>query len=201
VISLVDYGMGNVRSVLNAFESIGTEARLVSDPDAVVRSERIVVPGVGAFGDAMSVLRERGLAQALRDAAAAGRTILGICLGMQLLASRSTEFGEHEGLDLIPGSVDYLATDSTLRIPHVGWNDLAVRRADPILADLGPEPTFYFVHSFEYHPSDPEAVTAVTDYGRDVTACVGSGRVFGVQFHPEKSGDDGLTLLRTFVTC
>jgi glutamine amidotransferase len=201
VIALVDYGMGNVRSVLNAFESIGTEARLVSDPADVVAAEKVVVPGVGAFGDAMAALRERGLAQAVRDAAAGGSAVLGICLGMQLLASRSTEFGEHEGLGLIPGSVDYLATDAALRIPHVGWNDLTVRRADPILSALGEEPTFYFVHSFEFHPSDPYAVTAVTDYGRAVTACVGSGRVFGVQFHPEKSGDDGLALLGSFVAC
>jgi imidazole glycerol-phosphate synthase subunit HisH len=201
VIALVDYGMGNVRSVLNAFESIGTEARLVSDPADVVAAEKVVVPGVGAFGDAMAALRERGLAQAIRDAATGGRAVLGICLGMQLLASRSTEFGEHEGLDLIPGSVDYLATDAALRIPHVGWNDLTVRRADPILADLGDEPTFYFVHSFEFHPSEPDTVTAVTDYGRPVTACVGRERVFGVQFHPEKSGDDGLALLRSFVAC
>jgi imidazole glycerol-phosphate synthase subunit HisH len=201
VIALVDYGMGNVRSVLNAFESIGTEARLVSHPADVVAAEKVVVPGVGAFGDAMAALRERGLAQAIRDAAAGGRSVLGICLGMQLLASASTEFGQHEGLGLIPGSVDYLDTDAALRVPHVGWNDLTVRRADPILAGLGDEPTFYFVHSFEFHPSDPDAVTAVTDYGRDVTACVGHGRVFGVQFHPEKSGDDGLALLRSFVAC
>ena len=201
MIAIVDYGMGNVRSVLNAFDSLGAPAALVGDPERVREAERVVIPGVGAFGDAMAALRERGLAQALRDAAACGRAVLGICLGMQLLASRSSEFGEHEGLDLIPGSVDYLATDASLRIPHVGWNDLAVRRPDPILSGLGDEPTFYFVHSFEFRPSDEDAVTAVTDYGRDVTACVGSGRVFGVQFHPEKSGDDGLALLRSFVAC
>ena len=201
MISLVDYGMGNVRSVLNAFESIGTEARLVSDPEEVAAADKVVVPGVGAFGDAMAALRERGLAQAIRDAAGGGRAVLGICLGMQLLASRSTEFGEHEGLDLIPGSVDYLATDSALRIPHVGWNDLTVRRPDAVLGVLGPEPTFYYVHSYEFLPEDPQAVTGVTDYGRPVTACVGSGNVFGVQFHPEKSGPDGLALLSAFATC
>ncbi len=200
-VALVDYGMGNVRSVLNAFESIGAPTRLVSEPADVRSAERVVIPGVGAFGDAMAALRERGLGQALRDAAGAGTPILGVCLGMQLLASRSTEFGEHAGLGLIAGSVDLLETEPGLRIPHVGWNDVEVRRPDAILASLGPEPTFYFVHSYEFRPDDPQAVTAVTDYGRDVTACVGAGRVFGVQFHPEKSGVDGLALLRSFATC
>ena len=121
---------------------------------------------------------------------------------MQLLATRSFEFGEHEGLDLIAGSVELLRTEPGLRIPHVGWNDLEVRRPeDPILGALGPEPAFYFVHSYEYVPDDPAAVTAVTDYGRPVTACVGAGAVRGVQFHPEKSGDDGLALLGAFATC
>jgi glutamine amidotransferase len=201
VIGLVDYGMGNVRSVLNALESIDAPARLVSEPDQVLASEHVVIPGVGAFGDAMAALRERGLAQAIRDAAAAGRPILGVCLGMQLLASRSTEFGEHEGLGLISGSVELLETDASLRIPHVGWNDVTVRRPGPIVDALDPEATFYFVHSYEFRPEVPEAVLAVTDYGRDVTACVGFDSVFGVQFHPEKSGADGLTLLRSFVAC
>ena len=120
---------------------------------------------------------------------------------MQRLASRSSVFGSHEGLDLIPGSVELIETDPALRIPHVGWNDLTVRRPDAVLGVLGPEPTFYYVHSYEFRPEDPDAVTGVTDYGRPVTACVGAGNVFGVQFHPEKSGPDGLALLSAFATC
>jgi glutamine amidotransferase len=202
VIAIVDYGMGNVRSVLNAFERVAPgSARLVGEPADVLAAERVVIPGVGAFRDAIAVLRERGLASALRDVAAAGRPVLGLCLGMQLLASRSSEFGEHTGLDLIPGSVERIRTEPALRIPHVGWNDLDVRTPDALLSALGPEPTFYFVHSYEYLPDDPAAVTAVTDYGRPVTACVGAGNVFGVQFHPEKSSEDGLALLGAFVAC
>jgi glutamine amidotransferase len=202
VIAIVDYDMGNVRSVLNAFERVAPgAARLVAEPAGVLAAERVVIPGVGAFRDAIAVLRERGLAQALRDVAASGRPVLGVCLGMQLLASRSFEFGEHTGLDLIPGSVERLRAEPGLRIPHVGWNDLEVRAPDALLAALGAEPTFYFVHSYEYRPDDPAAVTAVTDYGGPVTACVGAGNVFGVQFHPEKSGDDGLALLGAFVAC
>lgn len=202
MIGILDYGMGNVRSVLNAFDRIGAPARLIAEPADVLSADRVVIPGVGAFGDAMVALQDRGLSQAVRDFAAGERPILGLCLGMQLLASRSTEFGEHEGLDLIPGEVERLETDPRLRIPHVGWNDLRVTGdEDPVLAELGPDPTFYFVHSFEFRPDDPSVVTAVTDYGRPVTACVNSGKVFGVQFHPEKSAEDGLSLLRNFVVC
>jgi imidazole glycerol-phosphate synthase subunit HisH len=201
LIAVVDYGMGNQRSVLNAFDAIGAPAELVGDPAALARAERVVLPGVGAFRDAIAALRERGLAQAVRDAAAAGRPILGLCLGMQLLATRSHEFGEHDGLDLIAGSVERISTEPGLRIPHVGWNDLDVRRPDAILGGLGPEPTFYYVHSYEFVADDPETVTGVTDYGRAVTATVGAGNVFGVQFHPEKSAADGLALLRGFAAC
>ncbi len=202
MIAVVDYGMGNQRSVLNALDSIGAPAQLVAAPEAVVAADRVVLPGVGAFRDAIAALRERGLAQAVRDAATTGRPLLGLCLGMQLLATRSSEFGEHQGLDLIPGSVERLQTAPGLRIPHVGWNDLAVQRPDdPILGALGPEPTFYYVHSYEFRPDDPASVTGVTDYGRAVTATVGEGNVFGVQFHPEKSGADGLALLRAFAAC
>jgi imidazole glycerol-phosphate synthase subunit HisH len=203
VIAIVDYGMGNLTSVLNAFDRVAPgAARVVSEPGEVLAADRVVVPGVGAFRDAIAALRERGLAQALLDFAASGKPLLGVCLGMQLLATRSLEFGEHEGLDLIPGRVELLRTAPGLRIPHVGWNDLEVRRpGDPLLGALGPEPAFYFVHSYEFRPEDPAAVTGVTDYGRPVTACVGAGNVLGVQFHPEKSGDDGLVLLGAFATC
>ncbi len=201
MIALVDYGMGNHRSVLNAFDAIGAPAVLVADPAEVVAAERVVLPGVGAFRDAIAALRERGLAQAVRDAAAAGRPVLGLCLGMQLLATRSLEFGDHEGLGLIGGTVERIVTEPGLRIPHVGWNDLEVRRADAILGGLGPEPTFYYVHSYELRADDEAAVTGVTDYGRPVTATVSSGRVFGVQFHPEKSAADGLAVLKGFSTC
>jgi glutamine amidotransferase len=194
--------MGNLRSVANAFERVGAETRLVSEPAEVLAADRVVVPGVGAFRDAIAALRERGLAQALREVAAGGRPLLGICLGMQLLATRSSEFGEHTGLDLIPGLVERLAPGPGLRVPHVGWNDLEVRRRDDsLLGELGPEPTFYFVHSYEFRPDDPAAVTGVTDYGGPVTATVAAGKVFGVQFHPEKSSADGLTLLRSFLEC
>ena len=203
MIAIVDYDMGNVRSVLNAFDRIAPgAARLVGDPAGVLDADRIVIPGVGAVRDAIAVLRERGLAQAIREVATSGRPVLGVCLGMQLLASRSLEFGEHSGLDLIPGTVERIVTAPELRIPHVGWNDLAVRaREDPLLSALGPDPTFYYVHSYEFVPDDPDAVTGVTDYGRAVTATVGAGNVYGVQFHPEKSADDGLALLRAFAAC
>ena len=203
MIAIVDYGMGNVRSVLNAFERVAPgSAELVGDPAAVLAADRVVIPGVGAFRDAIAVLRERGLAQALRDVAAAGRPVLGVCLGMQLLATRSLEFGEHAGLDLIPGTVQRIVTAPGLRVPHVGWNDLEVRApGDALLSVLGPEPTFYYVHSYEFVPDVPDAVTGVTDHGRAVTATVGAGNVYGVQFHPEKSGEDGLALLGAFVAC
>jgi imidazole glycerol-phosphate synthase subunit HisH len=199
LIAVVDYGMGNLRSVLNALDSIEAPARLAPAADDLASAEKIILPGVGAFGDGMRNLHERGLVDALRKRAADGCPVLGICLGMQLLADRSYEYGEHEGLGLIPGEVRLIDTDASLRIPHVGWNDLRVRSEGPLYEGLGEEPIFYFVHSYEFLPAEVDAVTATTDYGRDVTACVERGSVFGVQFHPEKSQRDGIQLLRNFV--
>jgi glutamine amidotransferase len=201
MIGVVDYGVGNLRSVLNALESIEADAELVQTPAQAREKDKIVLPGVGAFGAAMERLDEQGFAEALPELVAEGRPLLGICLGMQLLADRSTEHGDHAGLGLIPGQVVRIDTDPSLRVPHVGWNECTVLRPAPLLEGLDDGATFYFVHSYVFETEDPEAVTATTDYGRPLTACVGGDGVHGAQFHPEKSQRDGLTLLRNFAAC
>jgi glutamine amidotransferase len=198
MIGVVDYGMGNLRSVLNALEHLGAEAKLV-DAAGVDSADKVILPGVGAFGDGIGELTERRLAGPLRQAASDGRPLLGICLGMQLLASRSFEHGEYEGLGLIPGRVERIATDPELRVPHVGWNDMTLQQDSVLFRELDAEPIFYFVHSYEVRPEDPGAVTGSADYGRPITAAIERDNVFGVQFHPEKSQRDGLKLLENFI--
>jgi imidazole glycerol-phosphate synthase subunit HisH len=206
MIAVLDYGMGNLRSVLNALEAIGQEAFLAPSPAAVGEADRLILPGVGAFGDGMRNLRERGFVEAMPDLLAGGRPMLGICLGMQLLATVSEEHGEHDGLGLIPGAVTRLAPDGGLRVPHVGWNTVAARNGAGTLlgqpeTEGDAELTFYFVHSYHFVPEDESVVTGVAEYGSDVTAVVERDRVMGTQFHPEKSQRDGLALLRRFVAC
>ena len=201
MIGVVDYGMGNLRSVLNALESVEAPARLVATPTEAREAERLILPGVGAFGAAMDRLEEQGLAESLPGLVADGRPLLGICLGMQLLADSSAEHGERAGLGLIPGEVVRIETDPPLRVPHVGWNDAAIVRDTPLLRGMSDPPTFYFVHSYVFEAADPGAVTATTDHGRALTACVEGDGVYGAQFHPEKSQRDGLTLLRNFAAC
>ncbi|HUT76367.1 MAG TPA: imidazole glycerol phosphate synthase subunit HisH [Polyangia bacterium] len=198
MIGVLDYGMGNVRSVLNALAFLGATGKLVADAASAGEAERLILPGVGAFGAGMRRLDERGLAEALPGLVADGRPLLGVCLGMQLLADGSSEHGEHAGLGLIPGRVDRLEV-APLRIPHVGWNQIAIRRRSKLLEGLPEDPTFYFVHSYEFCPAEQQTITATTDYGRDVTAVVEDGAVLGAQFHPEKSQADGLQLLRNFL--
>jgi glutamine amidotransferase len=198
MVGVLDYGMGNVRSVLNALAYLGEKGQLVADPAAARESERLILPGVGAFGAGMRRLDERGLATALPGLISEGRPLLGVCLGMQLLADHSFEHGEHGGLGLIAGTVERLDVEP-LRVPHVGWNELQIEQLTPLLDGLPDDPTFYFVHSFEFHPADRESVTATTDYGRDVTAVVEDGHVYGAQFHPEKSQAAGLQMLRNFI--
>ncbi len=199
MIGVIDYGMGNLRSVRNAFEHLGAQCEMLETPAQAQEAEKLVLPGVGAFGEGMRRLDELGFAKALPELCGNGRPLLGICLGMQLLADRSSEHGDHSGLGLIPGRVDRIEATEELRIPHVGWNSLSIERPSPMLADLSSEPTFYFVHSYELRPDGSEDRIATTDYGVALTAVVERGSVSGVQFHPEKSQVDGLALLRSFI--
>jgi imidazole glycerol-phosphate synthase subunit HisH len=198
VIGVIDYGMGNLRSVLNALDSCGAETSLVREPADAQAMDKLILPGVGAFAAGMESLTRMGFADALPGLVGSGRPLLGICLGAQLIAERGTEHGDHRGLGLIGGEVRRIETDPDLRIPHVGWNSVTVKRPSALFAGLPEEPTFYFVHSYHLQP-DAGAITATTDYGVAVTACVERDHVYGVQFHPEKSQADGLRLLRNFI--
>ena len=201
VIAIVDYGVGNLFSLKSSFAAIGAEAAVTGDAAGIAAAERIVLPGVGAFGDAAEKLRATGLDRAVLDAAEAGKPLLGICLGMQLLLEKSYEFGEHTGLGLIPGAVRPIADviPADYKIPHIGWNALEFRgeKKSPLFRYLSEEDYVYFVHS--YHAADcSEHVSAVTEYGAQLTAAVERENVYGCQFHPEKSGDVGLKILRAF---
>ncbi|MBQ5972962.1 MAG: imidazole glycerol phosphate synthase subunit HisH, partial [Oscillospiraceae bacterium] len=192
-------GVGNLFSLRCSFAAVGEEVLVTSDPETVRRAGRLVLPGVGAFGDAADKLFASGLAEAVTGAAARGVPLLGICLGMQLLFDRSLEYGEHRGLGLIPGTVRPIAETipAGLKIPHIGWNALIVKRPSPLFRELREGDCVYFVHS--YHAADcAESVTATAEYGAELTAAVERDNVFGCQFHPEKSGTVGLGILRAF---
>jgi glutamine amidotransferase len=194
-IAVVDYGLGNLGSVLKAFRAVGAPAELTSEPAALRRADALVLPGDGAFGAAVGELRARGLEGLVREAAAAGRWLLGICVGMQLLFEESDEHGRHRGLGLLSGGVRRLAPG--LPVPHMGWNRLRPARPHPLLDGIEPGRHVYFVHSHACHAS-PEDVVATTDYGRDLAAIVARGNVLGMQFHPEKSQAAGLRLIANF---
>jgi imidazole glycerol-phosphate synthase subunit HisH len=203
--TIIDYGMGNLRSVEKALEHLGHRAQVTSDPAVVRGAERVILPGVGAFGAAMDRLRKpRGeagtLAEAFVAVAEAGRPALGICLGMQLLLSSSEEFGSHAGLDLIPGRVRRFRPrpEEALKVPHMGWNQFHPARPSPLLAGMQPEEWAYFVHSYYCAPEDGEAVAATALHGPCFAAVLWRGNLHGAQFHPEKSGAAGLRLLDNF---
>ena len=195
-VAVIDYGMGNLRSVQKAFEHLGFIADVTDDDEVLKRADGAVLPGVGAFADCMTGLTETGLIPHIRDFVASGRPFLGICLGLQLLFESSTEGGAHTGLGLLAGQVVELPADR--KIPHMGWNNLKVLRAQPLFAGLPEEAYVYFVHSFHAQPADPSVIAATTDYGIPVTAAVQNGNLYATQFHPEKSGDVGLHILRNF---
>lgn len=197
-IAIVDYGMGNLHSVGKAVERLGYEALITGDREAILGADGVILPGVGAFGDAMVHLRENGLDAVMKEAAAGPKPLLGICLGMQLLFSSSEEHGEHEGLDILSGQVVRFAPGE-LKVPHMGWNRLEFCQPEnPLFAGLE-EGHVYFVHSYYAQPEVASDLLAVTDYGHPVTAIVGRGSNFGMQFHPEKSGELGMQLLRNFL--
>ena len=200
MIMIVDYGVGNLFSLRSSFGSLGERARVSGDPEEILNAEKIILPGVGAFGDAAEKLRSIGMDQALLAAARKGTPLLGICLGMQLLFDRSFEYGEHAGLGLIPGNVRPIADviPSGLKIPHIGWNALRFHGpACPLFRDVREGECVYFVHSF-YAADCDRFVTATAEYGADLTAAVRRDNVFGCQFHPEKSGGVGLRILKAF---
>jgi glutamine amidotransferase len=195
VIAIIDYGMGNLHSVSKAVERLGCEARVTSDPREILAADGAILPGVGAFGDAMANLRETGLVDTVKEYAASGKPFLGICLGMQLLFTESEEHGVHQGLDLLPGRVVRFQGD--YKVPHMGWNELTFKQESPLFEGVEPGHV-YFVHSYHALPERESDLLAVTDYCQPVTAIVGRGSVYGMQFHPEKSGDLGMALLRKF---
>lgn len=197
MIALVDYGSGNLRSVEKALTTVGAEVCLTSDPGVVLAAEKVVLPGVGAFSDAMSGLAERGLAKIIKESAAGGTPLLGICVGMQLLFEESEEHGHHTGLELLPGWVQRFKTPG-LKIPHTGWNRILPTRECPLLHDLPSGAYAYFNHSY-FCEATTEDTLAYTEYGIRYSSIVGRGHLFGVQFHPEKSQQVGLTILRNFV--
>lgn len=197
MIALVDYGIGNLRSVQKALEHVGADVTLTEDPAVVMAADKVVLPGVGAFGDGMRGLVERQLDAAVRAVAARGTPLLGICVGMQVLFEASEERGEHPGLGLLPGRVRLFA-GAGLKVPHTGWNEIVAVRESPLLRGLPHGAHAYFNHSY-YCEAAPADRLAECDYGETFAAIVGRGRLYGIQFHPEKSQHVGLLLLRNFV--
>ena len=199
MIAIVDYGVGNLFSLKCSLAAIGADVVVTADPLVLCSADKIILPGVGAFEDAARKLRESGLAELIKDLARAGKPLMGICLGMQMLFEKSYEYGEHEGLGLIPGAVrpirDVIPGD--YKIPHIGWNGLNFRGEHPLFAGLKEGDCVYFVHSF-YAADCDDAVIATAEYGAPLTAAVARGNVMGCQFHPEKSGNVGLAILRAF---
>lgn len=199
-VGIVDYGMGNLHSVTNAFEHIGAVARVCRSPQELEAVDRIILPGVGAFGDAMRNLREGGWVVPLdHQVRQTGKPMLGICLGMQILACSGTEGGKHRGLGWIDADVLRIEPQGGLRVPHVGWNDIEYRSGHPLFADLPSRPDFYFVHSYAMRVERDEDLLAWCDYGGRICSAVGQGNIVATQFHPEKSQDYGLQMLMNFV--
>ncbi|MCS6861488.1 MAG: imidazole glycerol phosphate synthase subunit HisH [Abditibacteriales bacterium] len=205
MIAIIDYGMGNLRSVEKALQHLGYECKITRDPLEVARADKVILPGVGAFGAAMANLQAAGLIEVTKDAVASGKPFLGICLGLQLLFTESEEMGRHEGLGIFAGKVvrfpEAMPLDVQglpLRVPHIGWNSLNLKRPAPVLRDVPDGARVYFVHSYFPVPEDPDIIAATSEHGVEFTCVVWKDNVCATQFHPEKSGAVGLQMLKNF---
>lgn len=198
MIAIIDYGMGNLRSVQKGFEKVGYPAFITKDPQEIAAARGVVLPGVGAFEDAMDNLRAAGLIDVIHQVINEGKPFLGICLGLQLLFTESEENGIHRGLDIFPGRVVKFNLPSGMKVPHMGWNEITKYGDCPVLKDIPSGTHFYFVHSYYVVPENDEVVASRTNYGIDFTSIIGKDNIFGIQFHPEKSSDMGLKILKNF---
>lgn len=195
MIAIIDYGMGNLRSVQKAFEFVGFEAVVTDDINVMEKADKLVLPGVGAFADAIATINKKGYDEVIYKAVDAGKPFLGICLGMQMVFDKSYEYGEHKGLGLIKGEVKLLPDN--VKKPHIGWNSLNIKMRSPLYEGLPDNPYVYFVHSY-YLETDAPVISATTDYGKEIQVAVQKDNIYALQFHPEKSGDTGLQILKNF---
>jgi glutamine amidotransferase len=198
MIAIIDYQMGNLRSVQKGFEKVGHQATITSDPAVLARADKVVLPGVGAFADAMAELKRRDLVEPIRQAVESGKPFLGVCLGLQLLFDVGYENGRHEGLGIVPGEVVRFELPSEYKVPHMGWNQLSILQPSPLLAGLESGVYCYFVHSYYVVPQDRAVIAAETSYSQPFCAAIWRDNLFATQFHPEKSQRDGLRMLKNF---
>ena len=200
MIAIIDYGAGNLQSVKKAFDFIGAESVITNDPEVILSADKILLPGVGSFGDAMDSMHKNGLVETVKECALSGKPFLGICLGLQLLFEESEESPDVKGLGIFKGKIKKFSSDMGLKIPHIGWNSLEIKQKDSLFKDIPENAYVYFVHSYYLHAEDEEDVATVTNYGIDFHTAVGKNNVFATQFHPEKSGDVGLQILKNFAS-
>ena len=195
MIAVIDYGMGNLRSVQKAFEYLGYKAVITQQPSEIQKADKVVLPGVGAFKDAMQTIKQKGIDKVLYDVVEQKKPLLGICLGMQMFFEKSYEYGEHKGLAILQGEIVKLPEG--VKIPHMGWNSLNIKKKSPLFEGLSEEPYVYFVHSYHLN-TEADIVSATTYYGKEIQVAAQKENVFALQFHPEKSGDVGLNILQNF---